>query len=119
MPKKLSTYDELFPQDRQDQDTNQAEKNAEFSQWVDDIKATYCTQHGRRTLWEEMRDKFLFMSPMTGNSQTFYNIGIMDDARKKLNLIAVADLETFLWFWAQWGAYVRDKYTDKITEKGE
>ncbi len=111
MPKKESTTEELLGLGA---DTDQAEKDAEFSQRIADFKDTFGTPHGRRVLLAIVENTYQYDSPMTGNSQTFHALGAMDYGRSILNVVALCDPETYQWFHAQRTNDLRKKYEDKI-----
>lgn len=93
-----------------------AEKDREFSQRISDIKDTFGTPHGRRTLLHIISNTFQHDSPMTGNSQTYYNLGAMDFGRAVMDIIAIADFDTYQWITAQRANNLREKYLDRIIE---
>lgn len=106
---KPSTFDELIGWDPEED-----KADAEFSQRIADMKDTFGTPHGRRTLLYIIQNTFQHDSPMTGNSQTYHNLGAMDYGRSIMDVVAVADPETFLWIHAQRANVLGEKYSDKV-----
>ncbi len=114
MAKAPSTYDELLGY--ADLPDDQGEKDVEFTQLLSDLKDTFGTPHGKRTLLWFVNHTFQRNSPMTGNSQTYYNLGTMDFIRSVLNVIAIADQDVYMWLHAQQSNELRNRYLDRITD---
>ena len=113
---KYSTTEELIGLGA---NTAEAEKDQVLSQRLNDFKDTFGTAHGRRVLLAILANTFQHDSPNTGNSATYYNIGILDYARSILDVVALADPETFLWIHQQRAQYLTRKYEDRIIESGK
>lgn len=111
---KFSTTEEILGFDSSH---DEQEANKEFSQRLNDFRDTFGTQHGRRTLLAILQNTYQHESPMTGNSQTYHNLGAMDYGRSIMDVVAIADPETFLWVHQQRAKYLVRKYEDKIIDK--
>lgn len=109
---KLSTTEELIGYGAE----TEAEKEREFTQRISDIRETFGTPHGKRALLYIIQNTFQHESPMTGNSQTYYNLGAMDFGRALMDIIALSDIDTYQWVNAQYANKLRDRYLDKITD---
>lgn len=68
----------------------------EQKQIINDAKLTFETPHGQRTLIYLLSRTFQEQSTFTGNSQTYYNIGVEDWGKALLDLIAAADPDTYM-----------------------
>ena len=68
----------------------------EHQQVMNDCKKTFETVHGRRTLIYLLSKTFQEVTTFTGNSQTYYNIGVEDWGKSLLDLIAAADPDTYM-----------------------
>ena len=69
--------------------------------FYNDVKATFGTPHGKRVLKDIADEKYLYDSIYTGNAKTHYNSGIQDYIRRILDVVAVADPETYQWLLMQ------------------
>lgn len=110
---KYSTTEQLVGLDT---GHDKAEQDKEFAQRLSDFKDTFGTAHGRRTLLAILANTYQHESAMTGNSQTYFNLGIQDYGRSILDVIALADPSTYQWIHAQRANYLHGKYEDKIID---
>lgn len=69
--------------------------------FYEDVKLTFSSVHGRRVLKDIADDKYLYDSIYTGNAKIHYNSGIQDYIRRILDIVAVADPETYQWLMMQ------------------
>lgn len=80
----------------------------------EDIKLTFGTAHGRRVLKDIADETFLYDSIYTGNAKIHYNSGKQDFIKDILDLVAIADPETYQWFMMQRANALRSQLDDKI-----
>lgn len=113
---KYSTTEELIGLGA---NTAEAEKDQVLSQRLNDFRDTFGTAHGRRTLLAILENTYQHESPNTGNSATYYNIGAMDYGRAILDVVALADPETYQWIYQQRALYLTRKYEDRIINAGK
>jgi hypothetical protein len=111
---KTSTFEKLV---NWDTEKDKPKTDQEFEQRLSDVAETFGTPHGRRTLLYIIQNTFQHDSPMTGNSQTYHNLGAMDYGRSIMDVVAIADYETFLWVHGQRANQLRERYVDKITKE--
>lgn len=62
---------------------------------LDDLRMVAKTEQGRRMLWKIMAEAGIFKNPFTGNSQTFYNCGLMKIGQTVLRDLMELDPDLF------------------------
>lgn len=58
-----------------------------------DFKWLMTDERGRRLMWELLKQTQMYVDPMTGNSQTFYNLGAQRIGRWLTERLHIACLE--------------------------
>lgn len=82
-----------------------------------DVADTFGTPAGRRVLVHILGHANTFQSAMTGNSFTYYEVAKQDFGRSLLELVAAADMETYLHVFKQQGEKIQKQYEPKETDK--
>ena len=60
-----------------------------------------------------LENTFQHESPMTGNSMTYYALGCLDYGRSILDVVALADPQTYQWVHAQHSNKLGEKYFNR------
>lgn len=95
---------------------DESQKDVAFTQRLNDFKDTFGTAHGRRTLLAILENTYQHESAFTGNSQTYWNLGAQDYGRSIMDVVALADPETFLWIHQQRAQNLKDRFEDRIID---
>lgn len=110
MPKQSTTQELLGL----GQNIQESEKDQEFTQRLADFRDTFSTPHGKRVLLYIISRTYQHDSAMTGNSATYYNLGAMDYGRSILDVVALADPETYLWIYSQHANDLGERYSGRL-----
>jgi len=89
------------------------------TQLYEDLRNTFETNHGRRVLLHILSQTFMFDSVFTKDARTYYNSAIQDYGKAILDLIAIADPDTYLWIYTQRVNDLTEIYTDEMKAKRE
>jgi hypothetical protein len=81
-----------------------------------DVADTFGTSHGRRVLLHLLKQCYVYDTIFTGNARTHYLAGINDFGKDLLDLIAISDPETYMWFHQQRPKELQDEVLAKELE---